>query len=75
MTLGEHLTIAASASMFYIAIDYKNKPNIKVAASNINIKIHQRKTLNLELALELCVDHTCDNQARIQSFKKISQID
>ena len=41
MTLGEHLTKAASASMFYIAIDYKNKANMKVAASNINIKIHQ----------------------------------
>ena len=30
-----------SADMFYIAIDYKNKPFMKVAASNINIKIHQ----------------------------------
>ena len=39
MTLGEHLTMAASASMFYIAIDYKNKTNMKVATSNINIKI------------------------------------
>ena len=37
MTLGEHLTIAASASMFYIANDCKNKTNIKVAASDINI--------------------------------------
>ena len=41
MTLTEHLTMAASASMFYIAIDYENEPNMKVAASNINIKIHQ----------------------------------
>ena len=41
MTLAEHLTMAASASMFYIAIDYENEPNMKVAASNINIKIHQ----------------------------------
>ena len=41
MTLGEHLTMAASASMFYIAIDYKNKTNMKVAASDINIKIDQ----------------------------------
>ena len=39
MTLGEHLTMAASASMFYIAIDYKNKTNMKVATSNTNIKI------------------------------------
>ena len=27
-------------SMFYIAIDYENEPNMKVAASNANIKIH-----------------------------------
>ena len=33
--------MADSADMFYIAIDYKNKPFMKVAASNINIKIHQ----------------------------------
>ena len=41
MTLAERLTMAAPASMFYIAIDFKNKQNMKVAASNINIKIHQ----------------------------------
>ena len=41
ITLAEHLTMAASASMFYIAIGYKNEANIKVAASNVNIKIHQ----------------------------------
>ena len=39
-TLREH-TMAASANMFYIAIGYKNRANMKVAASNINIKIHQ----------------------------------
>ena len=31
--------MAASVSMFYIAIDYKNKTNMKEAASNINIKM------------------------------------
>ena len=41
MSLAEHLTMAASASMFYIAIDYENELNMKVAASNVNIKIHQ----------------------------------
>ena len=41
ITLAEHLTMAASANMFYIAIGYKNEANIKVAASNVNIKIHQ----------------------------------
>ena len=41
MTLAEYLTKAASANMFYFAIDYENEPNMKVAASNINIKIHQ----------------------------------
>ena len=40
-TLVEHLTMAASANMFYFAIDYENKPNMKMAADNINIKIHQ----------------------------------
>ena len=39
--LGEHLMMAASANMFYIAIDYKSKTYMKVAASNINIKIHE----------------------------------
>ena len=40
-TLGEHLTIAASANIFYITVGYKNKLSMKVLASNINIKIHQ----------------------------------
>ena len=41
MTLAEHLTISASANMFYFAIDYENESNMKVAASNVNINIHQ----------------------------------
>ena len=43
MNLGENLTMAASTSsdMFFIAIDYKDKTNMKVAASNINIKISE----------------------------------
>ena len=41
MTLVEYLTKAASANMFYFAIGYENEPNMKVAASNVNIKIHQ----------------------------------
>ena len=41
MTLAEHLTMSASANMFYFAIDYENKPSMKVVASNVNIKIHQ----------------------------------
>ena len=40
-TLREHRTMAASANMFYIAIGYKNKTKMKVATSNINIKVHQ----------------------------------
>ena len=39
--LGEHLKMVASASMFCITIDRKNKTNMKVGAININIKIHQ----------------------------------
>ena len=41
MTLRKRIMMAASASIFYIAIDCKNKINMKVAASNISIKIHQ----------------------------------
>ena len=41
ITLAGHLTMADSANMFYIAINYKTKPYMKAAASNINIKIHQ----------------------------------
>ena len=42
MTLRENLTMAAPPIMFYIAIDYNNNLNMKVAASNINIKMHQK---------------------------------
>ena len=38
MALGEHLTMSASASIFFIATDHKNKT---AAGSNINTKIHQ----------------------------------
>ena len=41
MTLAEHFTMAASASRFYIANNYENEVNMKVAASNENTKIHQ----------------------------------
>ena len=41
MTLAEHLTKVASANMFYFVIDYENEPNMKVATSNVNIKIYQ----------------------------------
>ena len=40
MTSGEHPSMTASR-MFYIATDFKNEPNMKVAASNVNIKINQ----------------------------------
>ena len=41
MTLAEHLTKVASANVFYFAIDSENEPNMKVTASNVNIKIQQ----------------------------------
>ena len=41
VTLAEHLTMAASDNMFYFTVAYENEPNMKVAASNVNIKIHQ----------------------------------
>ena len=41
-TVGGHLTMTAFANMFYTAIDHKNKTIMKVAASNIRIKTHQK---------------------------------
>ena len=38
---GFFLDCIASANMFYIVIDYKNKTYVKVAASNINFKTHR----------------------------------
>ena len=35
------LTVAASTQMFFIVINCKNKRNMKVAASNMNIEIHK----------------------------------
>ena len=41
MTLAEHLTMAASASICFTSqLTMKMKPNMKVATSNVNIKIH-----------------------------------
>ena len=40
-TLREHHKMHASTNIFYIGIGYKNKANMKVAASNKSIKIHQ----------------------------------
>ena len=57
MTLAEHLTMAASASMYYIAIDYKNEPNMKVAASNVNIKIHQLFSKQRILGVGVTITH------------------
>ena len=54
-TLGEHLTITASTNMFYIAIDYKNKLNMKIAASNINIKIYQLFSKQLILGVRVTI--------------------
>ena len=47
-SLGEHLMMAASANIFDIAIDYRNKANMKVAVTNIakfeNDKYNQKLT-------------------------------
>ena len=51
-TLREH-TMDASANMFHIAIGYKNKANMKVAASNINIKI--RQLFSEQRILDVCM--------------------
>ena len=41
VTLGRHLMMVASPNIFYVAIDYKNKTYMEVAATSINMKIHQ----------------------------------
>ena len=38
VTLGRHLMMAASANIFYVAIDYNNKTYMQVAATSINMK-------------------------------------
>ena len=57
MTLAEHLRMAASASMFYIAGDYKNERNTKVAASNVNIKIHHFFSKQRILGVRVSIAH------------------
>ena len=57
MTLAEHLTMAASANMFYFAIDYENEPNMKVAASNVNIKMHQLLSKQWILGVRVTIVH------------------
>ena len=57
MTLTEHLTKAASVGMLYIAIDYENKPNMKVAASYVNIEIHQLFSKQRILGVRVTVAH------------------
>ena len=54
-TLGEQLPMTASANMFYIAIDYKNKTNMKLAASNLNINIHQLFTKQLIIDVRVTI--------------------
>ena len=57
MTLAEHLRMAASASMFYIASDYKNERNTKVAASSVNIKIHHFFSKQRILGVRVSIAH------------------
>ena len=52
-TSGEQRTIAASANMSYAGNYYKSKTNIKVTASNINIKIQQ--LFSKKQILSVCV--------------------
>ena len=81
-TLGEDLTMAFSTNKVYIAINYKKEQkNMKVEASNINIKIYQlfskqrilsaRCTtgnlsgLDTNLLLNKRVDHNYENNHKI----------
>ena len=57
MILEKHITKATSASMFYIVIGYKYEPNMKVAASNVNIKTHQLFYKQWILGVGLTIAH------------------
>ena len=57
MILAEYLTMAASASMFYIEINYENELNMKVAASSVNIKIHQLFSKQRILGVRVTITH------------------
>ena len=48
--------MAASAKMFNIAIDYKNKTYMGVASSNININIHQLFSKQRVLGVRVTTD-------------------
>ena len=50
-TLGEHLTMAAFANMFYIGIDNKNKTNFPLYSGKFQGTLY-------ELAFKEHVDHT-----------------
>ena len=52
-TLEKYLLMAASANIFYVAIDYENKTCMEVVANNINIKIHQ--LFSKQRILRVCV--------------------
>ena len=48
--------MAASAKMFNIAVDYKNKTYMRVASSNININIHQLFSKQRVLGVRVTTD-------------------
>ena len=65
MTLGEHLKMAASASMLHIAIDYKIKTNVKVAASNKTIKITQLFSKQWKISGDQNLGYTFENKHKV----------
>ena len=76
MTLAEHLTMAASAGMFYISIDCEYELNMKVAASNINIKIHQlfSKQRILGVRVTIAQRKTSVGLTRTDFWKRVDHI-
>ena len=67
-----HDSCFCSAHTFFIVINCKNKTNMKVAASNMNIEIHEPilgvhvTIVNwFELVLEQCADHTCEKNHKV----------
>ena len=67
-----HDSCFCSAHTFFIVINSKNKTNMKVAASNMNIEIHEPilgvhvTIVNwFELVLEQCAGHTCEKNHKV----------
>ena len=70
-TLREHHPIAASVNMFYIAIGYKNRANMKVAARlDTNLLLNNVQTILVKISIKLILT-VCLSNSFFNSFMKM----